>query len=340
MKRRLFLTVLISCFILCGCEQSQPSVLVPPTPDLVIYTSQEEDIYAPVIKEFSERTGMFVQIKTGTSDELITLLSDKKQEHNCDILFGVNIETLESRKELWLPYESPEAQHISERFRSPDYSWTTFSTLPLVIMYNTKVVTYRELPTGWNSLLEPRWKGRVAFVNPENSDIYTSALITAVRSCSNQPNYLEQFADNLNYKTLNQMSDINIGVSTGRYSLGVTSEESAQVLLNEGADIDYIYPEEGTIAISDGTAILKGCKNPDAAKQFLDFTISRDTQRILVSSMNRRSIREDISPLTGLASIRQLPLISYDLALVRQEQEDLLVRWRTVFLDAERRNRP
>lgn len=75
---------------------------------------------------------------------------------------------------------------------------------------------------------------------------------------------------NLEYGTLNSMQEVNAGILDGRYSLGVTMEESAQALLSEGADVDYIYPQEGTTALPDGTAIVKGCSNPDAARQFLD----------------------------------------------------------------------
>lgn len=320
----------VSVCLLAGCRfgTSHPSAL--PDADLMILTSQEEDVYAPIVKEFTERTGLSIQVKTGTADQLIALLEDPAMEERYDILFGVTIETLESRKELWQPYESPEAQHISESFRSTDHYWTAFSTLPLVIMYNTNVVTYRELPTGWSSLLEPRWKGRLAFVDPERSEIYAYALMTAVRSCPERENYLKLFAENLNYQTLEQISDANNGVSTGRYSLCVTLEESAQMLINEGADIDYIYPEEGTIAVSDGTAMIRDCPHPDHAALFLDFTISQDTQRILVSHMNRRSVRDDIAPLFGLASIRHLPLMPYDLTQGTEEQEQLLNQWRMI----------
>lgn len=332
-----FLFTMMGCLLLSGCNQPQQTAPKLPEPDLVIYTAQEEEIYAPIIKEFSDRTGMSVQIKTGSSDELIRLLSAPEQDAGCDIIFGVTIETLENSKELWQPYQSQELQYIAENFRSSDYSWTAFSTLPLVIMYNTKVVTYREVPTGWGSLLEPRWKGRVAFVNPETSDIYAYALNTAVNSRPETDHFLKRFAENINYKTLTQLSDVNNGIAAGQYSLGVTLEESAQTLLNEGADIDYIYPEEGTISISDGTAILKNCPHPEAAKQFLDFTVCQDTQRILVSSLNRRSVREDISPLTGLAPISHLPLFSYDPALIPQEHAVLLEQWNQILEDAERR---
>lgn len=83
----------------------------------------------------------------------------------------MNTELLDEYKELWFPCESSEAKMLDSRYVSPDHFWTGFSVLPLVIMYNTNVVTYRELPMGWESLLEPRWQGRVAFADPEQSDV-------------------------------------------------------------------------------------------------------------------------------------------------------------------------
>ena len=299
--------------VLSSCQSGPETAPMPAVPDLVLYTAQEEEIYEPIIKEFEERTNLMVKVERGSSEEMTGRLEDEEERPDWDVVFGVGIETLEQSKEHWQVYKSPEAAFITESFQCEDNRWTSFSALPLVIMYNTNVVTYRELPVGWNSLLEPRWKGRIAFMDPRRSDVYSAALVTAVHTWGKRGDYLEQFMENLEYGTLNSMQEVNAGILDGRYSLGVTMEESAQALLSEGADVDYIYPQEGTTALPDGTAIVKGCSNPDAARQFLDFTVSRDTQRILVSDLNRRSVRSDVPPLPGLSPIGRLPLIEMDL---------------------------
>lgn len=329
MKRKGFLSMalIFITLMLSSCQKTDASAFVPPKAGLVVYTCLAEELYSPIIKEFSERTGMFVRIETGTSRQLLSLLTETSGISACDIVFGIDIEALEQHKQLWLPYESPNAAFISEGFRSSDNTFTTFSTLPLVIMYNTNVVTYRELPTGWSSLLEPRWKGRIAFATPTDSDLYASALIAASRACPQISDFPKLLAENLNYQTLEQLSDVNQGIMSGQYSLGVTLEESAQVLLSNGADIDYIYPSEGTMAISDGTAIVNGSANPEAAKDFIDFTISKDAQQILVTSLNRRTIREDVSPPAGLTSLSQLPLITYDLTEIPEERDLMNEYW-------------
>ena len=324
--------------VLSSCQSGPETAPMPAVPDLVLYTAQEEEIYEPIIKEFEERTNLMVKVERGSSEEMTGRLEDEEERPDWDVVFGVGIETLEQSKEHWQVYKSPEAAFITESFQCEDNRWTSFSALPLVIMYNTNVVTYRELPVGWNSLLEPRWKGRIAFMDPRRSDVYSAALVTAVHTWGKRGGYLEQFMENLEYGTLNSMQEVNAGILDGRYSLGVTMEESAQALLSEGADVDYIYPQEGTTALPDGTAIVKGCSNPDAARQFLDFTVSRDTQRILVSDLNRRSVRSDVPPLPGLSPIGRLPLIEMDLEELTREKKDVLARWNGIL--SRREGRP
>ena len=324
--------------VLSSCQSGPETAPMPAVPDLVLYTAQEEEIYEPIIKEFEERTNLMVKVERGSSEEMTGRLEYEEERPDWDVVFGVGIETLEQSKEHWQVYKSPEAAFITESFQCEDNRWTSFSALPLVIMYNTNVVTYRELPVGWNSLLEPRWKGRIAFMDPRRSDVYSAALVTAVHTWGKRGDYLEQFMENLEYGTLNSMQEVNAGILDGRYSLGVTMEESAQALLSEGADVDYIYPQEGTTALPDGTAIVKGCSNPDAARQFLDFTVSRDTQRILVSDLNRRSVRSDVPPLPGLSPIGRLPLIEMDMEELTREKKDVLARWNGIL--SRREGRP
>lgn len=330
----------VCCVSLTSCRTPAGPDLLPDQPDLVVYTAQEEAVCEPIIKEFEERTNLMVRVEYGTSEKLLTCLKEGGYGNNTDpgqwdLVFGVGIETLEQEKAYWEAYKSPQAEFITEEFQCPDYKWTSFSTLPMVIMYNTNVVTYRELPVGWMSLLEPRWKGRVAFVDPRCSDLYSAALVTAVHTCKEDTAYLERLLENLEYSTLGSLHEVNAGILDGRYSVGVTMEESAQALRSEGADVDYIYPEEGTAALPDGTAILKGCANPGPARQFLDFTISQDTQRILVSDLNRRSVRSDVPPLPGLSPINRLPLIEMDLKELALDKERMVERWNDILYSHE-----
>ncbi len=67
MKR---LLVWVLCLLLTGCSGKQLSDWSAFIPEeekrLVIYTSHPRSVYEPVIKEFEERTGLWVQVETGS----------------------------------------------------------------------------------------------------------------------------------------------------------------------------------------------------------------------------------------------------------------------------------
>ena len=322
--------------ILAGCARKTQEAPILAQADLVIYTVQEPSVYEPVIKEFEERTNLAVDVRVGTTEELKQMLENDRAEREnqetpeWDLVFGAGIDILDQFSDLWIPCENPQTEAIIQEFASSDQTWTSFSALPLVIMYNTNVVTYRELPVGWESLLEPRWKGRVAFVDPEISGIGGFALAAAHITCQDREDYAKELAANLDFQTLSSLNQVNEGILDGRYSVGVTSEESAQAMRAGGADVDYIYPEEGTVVVVDGTAIRRGCAHEEAARQFLEFTISRDVQEILVSDLNRRSVRRDVAPLEGLVPMAKLPIISAGLEELSAEKEEVLAEWQQV----------
>ena len=161
------------------------------------------------------------------------------------------------------------------------------------ILYNTNVVTYRELPTGWDSLLEPRWKGRVAVPDPLKSDMAASVLTEAAKN-SEKEEFLDLLAENMQYQMPETFKEVEQGISDGRYSIGVTSEEAAKAMLAAGQDVDYIDPEEGECFFEDGTAIRKRTPNLDASEAFVTYTTCDDTKWLLRTQLLRQPA-EDVS---------------------------------------------
>lgn len=319
-----------SALLLSACRMGEELLPMPYQEDLVIYTAQEEGIYGPLVKEFEERTNLNVRVEEGSAQELRQYLENKTGEEGglaWDLVFGVGTETLEQSAHFWHPYESSQASSIVPGFLCADHRWTPFSVQPLVLIYNTNVVTYRELPVGWDSLLEPRWKGRVGIADPLHSDVCFGALTAAV-SASDEEDYLEQLLENINYCPAESIQKVNEGVRDGHYSVGVTTEEWAQSLTAEGADVDYIYPQEGEAAFWDGTAIAAGCSHLEAAKQFLDFTVERDTQQMLLFGLDRRPVRTDVHLPSGLVSLGQLADRKEKKEESCGQEENVLNRWK------------
>lgn len=322
-----FLFLLLGTLSLWGCR-AKDEVFPAPEWDLTIYTCQDEAVYAPVVKEFQERTGKHVVVRTGSFSDLERELSGGGFAKNCDLVFGVDAATLECYRDWWQPCPDLNTAALPEAFHAPDWRWTGFSVLPPVLLYNTKVVTYRELPEHWSSLLEPRWAGRTAFVDPVVSHPYAAALVSAMETANQPEVYVERLADNLDGLIFYQSQDVYEAVADGRASIGVVLEGDAWLVCQQNADMDYIYPSEGSCLVPDGSALVAGCAHPDTALEFLKFTISKDVQRILVSRLGRRSVRTDIPVPAGLGTLQSLPLYTLDYGDFTRLRDQGLALWR------------
>ena len=96
---------------------------------------------------------MTVRVETGSSEAMLRRLEEGRAETagekapDWDVVFGIGAEVLEQGAEYWEPLQSAQADMIDKTFQldgeRENKKWAAFSARPLVIMYNTNVVTYR-----------------------------------------------------------------------------------------------------------------------------------------------------------------------------------------------------
>lgn len=132
----------------CGTGTSDTSVLqyAPKEEDrLVVYTSHKEEVYWPIIKEFEERTGIWVEVVSGGTNELLTRLVEEKDVPQADVMFGGGVDSLAAYGDCFAPYFCRDWVLLDYTMRSIDGLWTPFSALPVVLIYNTKLVSPGQL---------------------------------------------------------------------------------------------------------------------------------------------------------------------------------------------------
>lgn len=135
----------------------------------------------------------------------------------------------------------------------------------MVLIYNTKLVSPGEL-TGWESLLSGRWSGSIALADPTVSgSSYTAAATMLCALPGDDWDQLDRLAVQLEGRVLPDSGDVVAAVAGGSCRVGVTLEETALKRQAQGADIAIVYPEEGTSAVPDGSALIAGAPHPDNA---------------------------------------------------------------------------
>ena len=331
-KHLTLIVMLIFALLLSGCvaarRRQSASVYAPgDNHRLVIYTSHKYDVYWPIVKEFEERTGIWVEVVEGGTNELLERIARETDNPAADVMFGGGVESLESYRDYLSPYASADAAAISSHFRSPDDIWTPFSLLPVVLIYNTKLMPHEQL-AGWGDLLEDHYRGAIAFADPSKSGSGFTQLVTLTEALGiSRDEALRAFAGALAYRQLDDSGTVLSAVAEGNDLVGITFEETAIQSIALGYDIAMVYPIEGTSCVPDGSALVRGAANERNAKLFLDFTVSWDVQQLLSNRYYRRPVRFDVAQSFFLPALDDITLIDYDIDWAIRNRESILADW-------------
>jgi len=191
--------LLVCLLLLTGCGRADTqdvSSFAPAEGDrLVIFTSHKETIYEPILKEFEQRTGIWVELETGGTVTLLERIA--AGESGADLMFGGGADSLSAYSACFAPYVSEYAGDVAPEYDLGGGIWTPFSALPVVLIYNTKLVRQNP-PERWADLLDAGWRGRIAFADPTVSGSSCTALGTLLQAVGgNTDNTLAAFFRNL-----------------------------------------------------------------------------------------------------------------------------------------------
>ncbi|HIU77454.1 MAG TPA: extracellular solute-binding protein [Candidatus Pelethocola excrementipullorum] len=301
------------------------------TGEMVLYSSQSLDWSEALVKEFMETTGIHVEIISASTGDLVARLGAEKDNPQADILWGGVADSYHAIPELLEEYVSPEREFIYEKYWDPNNKWHACDISPNVIIYNTKLVSEEDAPKSWDDLLDPKFKGQIAFVDPAKSSAAFGALMGAVFAKGKDDGkgyeYMGKLIENMDGKFSSGSSAIIKQVADGEHAVGITYEEGALRYIESGADMQLVYPEEGTNISAGGISIIKNAPNMDSAKQFVDFMLGKEAQTYLTTT-NRRSSRIDVPAPEGLTPVEDIPAVDYDMDWVKEHKDEFNNTWK------------
>ena len=312
------ISVFILLFSSCG-RRTEGEAMKTPAEDkrLLIYTSHKEELWKPIVKEFEERTGIWVEVVSGGTNLLLEDIAEKKGEVDADLFFGGGVESLNAFSEYFIPYEAKGIEEVDPQFRSTEGVWTPFSALPVVLIYNDKLLSPEEL-SSWKDILSPKFKGKIAIANPSHSASAFTGIMSFVKAVREDTDSTE---DSSGEKEI--LPRIAKQLDGKEYA---DSGETALKYMAKGKNIGIIYPKEGTTVVPDAGAILKGAKHLENAQKFLDFSISKDCQEILQKHFHRRPVLNSMAG-EGNPPLLKIKRLHYDISEISAERSRVLTDW-------------
>jgi iron(III) transport system substrate-binding protein len=188
------------------------------------------------------------------------------------------------------PYASPEAKAFPASYRDPAGNWVAAYLQLNVIAYNTKLVSAAEAPKGYEDLLAPRWKGRMAL--DDKQYIWFDGLLNAMGREKGLAYLKRLAAQGINFRSGNTLL-ANL-LAAGEFALLINARpESVDELKQKGAPMEWVAPRPTTANVLP-IGITKNAQHPNAGRLFMDYMLSEDGQKRL-SAMGRTPTRPGVS---------------------------------------------
>ena len=273
---------------------------------LVIYSARNERLNNIVIPAFEAATGIKVEMITGSSGEVLQRVKSEVETGNVtvDIHWAADETMLAANRDLFEVYVSSENDALYPQFQNDGTNcFNNAYAEPNVMIVNTEVLAKLGIEVNsYADLLQPELKGKIISADPANSSSAFQCLIGMLYGMGNGDplskeawDFIDAFLKIKGDVAANSSSQVYNGVANGEYAVGLSYEDPCVELQAKGEKpVKVIYATEGTVYPGESVQIIKGAPHMEAAKKFVDFVLSEESQTAVAAALNLRPLRAGI----------------------------------------------
>jgi len=221
-------------------------------------------------------------------------------------------------------YESSERKHFPEGHKDNDGMWATMYTTPMIVSYNSKLVSAADLPKDYADLLNLKWKGRLGM---DSSDFEWYANLRKVWGAEKAQKFLDGLKKQ-DVRLVQGRALLTELLSGGEIAMLVNNFlQNAIEAKRKGSPVEFLALDP-VVSAAGLVGINRLAPHPNAAKLFVDFVLSREGQELIVKT-DRSSVRKDVAgnPLDLIKNVRIVPsdlTLGKNYVQIRDEYRDLL----------------
>ena len=235
---------------------------------------------------FTKLTGVTTKFVRLSSGETVARLDAAKNNPEFDVWHGGPADGFGVARIGGLidKYASPSRNFIPKKYQDDDGYWTGVYVGALGFCTNTKEIRRLGLqaPTSWAELLNPKLAKNISTAHPSTSGTAFTTLWTQVTRLGSEAAGLDYMAKM--HKNVLQYTKSGVGpvaiVGRGEAAVGLVFSHDCVAGKLQGLPLKVTFPSEGTGYEIGGVALIKGAKNPEAAKSYIDFALSREAQNL------------------------------------------------------------
>lgn len=306
---------------------------------LVVYSPNSEGLLQAVEKPFEEKYGIAVEVISAGTGECLKRIESERNDPQADVMYGGSYATLLGQPDLFAPYVSKNDANLIEAYRN-DSGYVTKNTLDGSVLVYNKSKLAEKLPgvtiNGYQDIIKygPQLKGLIVSGDPAKSSssfAHLTNMLIDFGGYESEAAWAKTTEIFKNLKVIGSSSAVWKGVRDGEYIIGLSYEDPVLTLINDGADVGIVYMEEGTVFLPAGSAIVKGAKNMEAAKLFIDFITSEEVQEVYGMTLTNRPVYKNVKTASYMRPISEINVKNEDTAYVTEHKQEIVDRYIEMF---------
>ena len=265
------------------------------TGELILYTTVKDAHYDITIGKFNE---LYPDIKVystyGGAGDMKARIQAESSNPQADAMFGgLQYADLGAYGDFFETYVSVNDNKMADGYKNTSGKLTFHDIqIPCLVVNDALESELGLKVTGWNSLLDPKLYGKVVTANPTASSSAWNnlqCLLTDFGGWNSDAawNYIAKLMQN-GLVVVNSSSIPAKSTFAGEYVVGLSYEPQVVKIIDGGDNSAHmVFWEEGTTSVGFASAVIKGAKNLENAKLFIDFLQSDAGQQTYLDAAAR-----------------------------------------------------
>jgi iron(III) transport system substrate-binding protein len=256
----------------------------PARRQLVLYSDPEGFMTFRLAWHFTKETS--IQVKQFQNNDYsgaasAARLTAERDQPQADVYWSGDPIYCELLRQRGLIATSRHQRHIPAAFRDEDDHWTGFAGRARVLLVRRNLG--QDPPKSIRAYTDPAWRGRGALANPLKGTTRSHfAALATLWGDQELAAFYHALREN-GTRITNTTAESADLVIAGESDFALVDNDVALAAIEKGKPVDIVYPDQGggetgIMFIPNALAIIKGCKNPEAAQELIDFLLTRDSE--------------------------------------------------------------
>jgi len=330
----------VSIFFMVGIMAMALSINAIAAEKVTVYTSLETDETVKYLeaarRDMPDLEIDIIRLSTG---ELGARMLAEKDNPQADLIWGWAVTNMEEfiPRGMLVPYKPKGVGKLEKRFVHPKYYYVGIDMYIAAFCVNTKVMQEKGLPMpkGWNDLLDPRFKGLVTMPNPVASGtgfLQVSSILQMYGAKEGKEDgweFLKKLDKNIGQYIKSGSRPAKM-TAAGEFAVGASFDFVVAEQKKLGFPVEFVFPVEGAGYEVEANALLKGAKNPRAAKRFLDWAITENAMKEY-SKFKYGVTLPGIPTRPDLPKLSSIKLYPMDFDWQAKNSEAIKKKWESLF---------